>query len=165
MPEQRLQRGDAAPRPERSGVNYVLVLLSGAADRPHPDLEGKTPLEAAETPHLDSLTKKGQVGAVMFCPPPLPPEPDLALRAVFGYQPVISGSGWGPLDAAGLRVDLYRGDLAFRTQFIDTDGGTLLDPDVGRLSAADAHALLEWVTRKLSSPRLQLFPGPGSRHV
>src|SRR5947208_1320002 len=114
-------------------------MASGAADRPHSDLEGRTPLEAATTPQIDALTRKGQVGAVRFCPPPLPPEPDLALRAAFGYQPVISGTGWGPLDAAGLRVDLYRGDLAFRCQFVDTNGETLLHPDVGRLPAADAY--------------------------
>src|SRR5438874_170851 len=139
--------------------------MSGVADRPRPDLEGKTPLEAATTPNIDALTRKGQVGAVFFCPLPLPPEPDLALRAVFGYQPVVSGSGWGPLDAAGLRVDLYRGDLAFRAQLVDTDGETLLHPDVGRLPPADAYELLDLITRKLTSPRLQLFPGAGSRHV
>lgn len=146
-------------------MNYVLILLSGAADRPHPDLEGKTPMEAAETPHLDSLTRKGQVGAVDFCPPPLPPEPDLALRAVFGYQPVVSGSGWGPLDAAGLRVDLYRGDLAFRAQLVDTDGERLLHAEAVRLSPAEAHELLGLVTRKLGSPRLSFFPAPGPHHV
>src|SRR5688500_3204552 len=124
---------------------YVLLLISGAADRPHPDLESRTPLQAATTPNLDALTRKGQVGAVQFCPPPLPPEPDLALRSVFGYQPVVSGSGWGPLDAAGLRVDLDRNDLPFRVQLVDTDGETLLDPDVGRLPPADAYHVLELV--------------------
>lgn len=146
-------------------MNYVLILLSGAADRPDPELEGQTPLQAATTPNIDALTRKGQVGAVFFCPPPLPPEPSLALRAVFGYQPVLSGSGWGPLDAAGLRVDLYRGDLAFRAQFVDTDGERLLDAGVGRLAPADAHELVGLVARKLRGPRLSLFPGPGSRHA
>jgi 2,3-bisphosphoglycerate-independent phosphoglycerate mutase len=142
-------------------VNYVLILLSGAADQPHPDLEGRTPLQAATTPNLDALTRKGQVSAVYFCPPPLPPEPDLALRSVFGYQPVVSGSGWGPLDAAGLRVDLDRTDLAFRVQMVDTDGETLLNPDVGRLPDRDADELVHRVARKLSGPRLQLFPAQG----
>ena len=146
-------------------MNYVLILISGAADRPHPDLEGKTPLQAAATPHLDSLTKKGQVGAVMFCPRPLPPEPDLALRSVFGYQPVVSGSGWGPLDAEGLRVDLYRGDLALRAQLVDTDGERLLHAEAVRLAPADGHELIGLVTRKLSSPRLPFFPAPGPHHV
>jgi 2,3-bisphosphoglycerate-independent phosphoglycerate mutase len=146
-------------------VNHVLILLCGAADTPRPDLEGQTPLQAATTPQIDALTRKGRVSAVNFCPPPLPPEPDLALRSVFGYQPVISGSGWGPLDAAGLRVDLYRDDLAFRTQLVDTDGELLLTPDVGRLPPADAYELIDLVTRKLNSPRLQLFPGSAARHV
>ncbi len=146
-------------------MNYVAILVSGAADRPHPDLEGKTPLQAATTPHLDALTRRGQVSAVDFCPPPLPPEPDLALRSLFGYQPVLSGTGWGPLDAAGLRVDMYRGDVAFRVQFVDTDGETLLDPDVGRLSPADAYELLGLISRRLTGGRLHFFPGPGSRHV
>jgi 2,3-bisphosphoglycerate-independent phosphoglycerate mutase len=146
-------------------LNCVLILLSGAADQPHPDLEGMTPLQAATTPNIDALTRKGQVGAVLYCPPPLPPEPDLALRAAFGYQPVLSGCGWGPLDAAGLRVDLYRGDLAFRAHLVDTDGERMLDTDVGRLPPADVHELLGLVARKLGGPRLQLFPGPGSRHV
>lgn len=146
-------------------MNYAVILVSGAADRPHPDLEGQTPLQAATTPQIDAMTRKGQVGAVLFCPPPLPPEPDLALRSQFGYEPVLSGTGWGPLDAAGLRVDLYRGDLAFRVQMVDTDGELLTDPDIGRLPPADAHALLELVTRKLTGPRLQLFPGAGNRHA
>lgn len=146
-------------------MNHVLILLSGAADRPHPDLEGKTPLQTASTPNLDAMTRKGRVGTVQFCPSPLPPEPDLALRAVFGYEPVVSGSGWGPLDAAGLRVDLDRHDLAFRVQLIDTDGERLLRADVGRLSPAEARELIDRVASKLSGPRLQLFAGGGGRQV
>jgi 2,3-bisphosphoglycerate-independent phosphoglycerate mutase len=152
-------------------VNYVFILLSGIADQPHPDLEGRTPLQAATTPNLDDMTRKGQVSTVQFCPPPLTPEPDLALRSAFGYQPILSGAGWGPLDAAGLRVDLDRMDLAFRIQLIDSDGEVVLNPDVGRLPAGDAYELIQLVARKLSGPRLQLFPAQGeggmmgTRHV
>lgn len=146
-------------------MNYVFILISGAADKPHSDLEGKTPLECATTPNIDAMTRKGQVGTVLFCPPPLPPEPNLALRAVFGYQPIVSGGGWGPLDAAGLRVDLYRGDLAFRVQPVDTNGERMLVPNIGRLPPADAHELIGLVARKLGSARLQLFPAPGAHHV
>jgi 2,3-bisphosphoglycerate-independent phosphoglycerate mutase len=48
---------------------------------------------------------------------------------------------------------------------VDTDGEIVTNPDIGRLPAADAHALLELVTRKLSGPRLHFFPGSGNRHV
>ena len=34
-------------------VKLIYVLLDGVGDLPHPDLAGKTPLEAANTPNLD----------------------------------------------------------------------------------------------------------------
>jgi 2,3-bisphosphoglycerate-independent phosphoglycerate mutase len=33
----------------------IYVLLDGVGDLPHPDLDGKTPLEAANTPTLDKI--------------------------------------------------------------------------------------------------------------
>jgi len=36
-----------------SNVHMIYVLLDGVGDLPHPDLDGKTPLEAANTPTLD----------------------------------------------------------------------------------------------------------------
>ena len=38
---------------ENLDVKLVYVLLDGVGDLPHPDLAGKTPLEAANTPTLD----------------------------------------------------------------------------------------------------------------
>ena len=35
----------------------VYVLLDGVGDLPHPDLDGKTPLEAANTPILDKIAE------------------------------------------------------------------------------------------------------------
>ena len=36
-------------------------MLDGVGDLPHPDLMGKTPLDAASTPNLDRLTKNGRI--------------------------------------------------------------------------------------------------------
>jgi len=40
-----------------SDIKIVFVLLDGVGDLPHPDLEGKTPLEAALTPNMDRLAR------------------------------------------------------------------------------------------------------------
>ncbi len=45
-------------------VHFVYVLLDGVGDLPHPDLGGKTPLEAAKTPTIDKLAKNGAMGEV-----------------------------------------------------------------------------------------------------
>ena len=35
---------------DNSNIHMIYVLLDGVGDLPHPDLNGKTPLEAANTP-------------------------------------------------------------------------------------------------------------------
>ncbi len=45
-------------------MKYVMVVPDGAADYPIDILGGKTPLEVADTPFMDSLTKKGILGRV-----------------------------------------------------------------------------------------------------
>ncbi len=40
-----------------SDVKFVYVLLDGVGDLPHPDLNGKTPLDVASTPNIDRLAQ------------------------------------------------------------------------------------------------------------
>ena len=42
-------------------MKYVIVLADGCADRPLEVLGGKTPLEAANIPNMDSFADKGAV--------------------------------------------------------------------------------------------------------
>ena len=43
-------------------MKYVVVIPDGAADRPAESLDGRTALEAANTPTLDLLAREGRVG-------------------------------------------------------------------------------------------------------
>ena len=54
-------------------MKYILLLGDGMADRPHPDLGGKTCLQAAKTPNLDMLATRGRVGMVHTVPEGFPP--------------------------------------------------------------------------------------------
>lgn len=38
-------------------MKYIVVLGDGMADRPVPELGGKTPLEAAHKPNMDTLAR------------------------------------------------------------------------------------------------------------
>ena len=40
-------------------MKYVVMLGDGMADRPVPELGGRTPLEAAVKPHMDFLAQHG----------------------------------------------------------------------------------------------------------
>ena len=47
-------------------MKYLLVIGDGMADNPLPELDGKTPLEAAAKPAIDALAQHGLLGSVLF---------------------------------------------------------------------------------------------------
>lgn len=49
-------------------MKYVVVLADGAADTPVKELNGQTPLEAANKPTIDSLARHSEVGMVKTVP-------------------------------------------------------------------------------------------------
>lgn len=90
--------------------SIVLVILDGAADRPYRELGGRTPLEAAHTPVLDSLAKEGQSGFFYPLGPGRIPSSELAHFRLLGYgeHPF---PGRACLEAAGYGVPLAPGDV------------------------------------------------------
>ncbi len=49
-------------------TKYVIIVPDGAADEPLEELEGKTPLEAAQTPNMDRISTEGRLGLVRTVP-------------------------------------------------------------------------------------------------
>jgi 2,3-bisphosphoglycerate-independent phosphoglycerate mutase len=121
----------------------ILVIIDGLADLPCKILGEKTPLEAAETPNLDFLAARGEMGYMYSVRPGFIPESDEAIVSIFGNE-VISSTR-GQLEARGTGLDLVRGDLALRANFatIDSlDKKNIIDRRVGRtLTTAEAEVL------------------------
>ncbi len=42
---------------------YMILLGDGMSDRPLVELDGKTPLEEAKTPNMDSISSRGSNGS------------------------------------------------------------------------------------------------------
>jgi len=129
----------------------VYVILDGVGDRPVAALGGRTPLEAARTPHLDRLAAGGQQGLVTTVGEGIAPESDVAVTAMLGYDPTVYHAGRGPLEALGAGLAFGTGDLAMRGNFATGgEGRVILDRRVGRnLTSEEAHALAEAVTREV----------------
>jgi 2,3-bisphosphoglycerate-independent phosphoglycerate mutase len=83
-------------------TSTLVVMMCGAADRPIAQLNGKTPLEAARTPVLDDLTRRGAMASVTVIDAKTPPESDSGAMALLGLDPRIHYTGRGPLEAYGL---------------------------------------------------------------
>jgi len=112
----------------------VYVLLDGVGDLPHPDLGGKTPLEAATTPNLDLLTKNGIMGEVISVGRGIAPESDIAVFNMLGYKfQHADYVGRGVIEAIGVGIDFKDGDLALRGNFATVnDEGVIIDRRAGR---------------------------------
>ncbi len=146
-------------------MKYILLVPDGAADEPHPDLNGKTPLEVARTPYLDELARMGRVGAVQVTPVEMYPGSDAANMALLGYDPTRYYTGRGPVEAAAMGIPMEPKDVAFRCSLISTDGVTLLDYSAGHITTEEARPLIELANQKLGTRAMTLFPGVSYRHI
>src|SRR5919201_6467020 len=132
-------------------MNRLLyVCLDGLGDDPIPELDDRTPLEAARTPFLDSLARRGRTGTVVTVGEGIAPESDIAVFAILGYDPREEHPGRGVLEAVGSDMDFRDGDLAYRINFATAEGRTIVDRRVGRdLSSDEARALAGEVNENL----------------
>jgi 2,3-bisphosphoglycerate-independent phosphoglycerate mutase len=129
----------------------LYVCLDGLGDDPVPELDGRTPLEAAATPFLDGLAERGRTGSVVTVGPGIAPESDIAVFAILGYDPREEHPGRGVVEAVGVGMDFRDGDLAYRVNFATADWPTILDRRVGRdLTSEEAHALAAEVNEGLT---------------
>src|ERR1044071_4333682 len=124
-------------------ARVVYVILDGLGDDPVREFDGRTPLEAANTPNLDALARRGRNGLVYTVGKGIAPESDIAVFAMLGYDPRRYHSGRGPLEALGSGMDMRDGDVAFRCNFATVeDGMKIVDRRVGRdLTSDEAHGL------------------------
>jgi 2,3-bisphosphoglycerate-independent phosphoglycerate mutase len=132
----------------------IYVVLDGLGDDPLPELDNRTPLEAAKTPWLDRLAKQGVNGLVYTVGKGIAPESDIAVFAVLGYDPRQYHSGRGPLEALGSGMQVRAGDLAYRINFATVEPDwRILDRRVGRnLSSDEAAALAADVNANVKLP-------------
>lgn len=99
----------------------LLVILDGLGDRPVKAFNGKTPLEAANTPNMDSLAAAGVCGTMNAMPEDLYPTSEEAHLAVLGYDFIKDYPGRGVLEALGIGIKLKPDELAFRVDFGTVD--------------------------------------------
>jgi 2,3-bisphosphoglycerate-independent phosphoglycerate mutase len=134
-------------------AQLLYVCLDGLGDEPHPDLDGRTPLEAAETPFLDELARRGATGLVTTVGEGIAPESDIAVFAILGYDPTEEHPGRGVLEAIGAGMEFRDGDLAHRVNFATAEGERIIDRRVARdLSSEEAIALAAEVNTSLALP-------------
>ncbi len=148
---------------------YIILLGDGMADEPLDELEGKTPLMAAATPHFDLLAKTSELGTAVTVPEGYPAGSDVANLSVFGYAPEKYYTGRAPLEAASMGLELGPDDVVFRCNLVNIlqyqMRGFMHDFSAGHISTADAHEIIAALNRDLKTDQIEFFPGISYRHL
>ena len=154
---------------DNNDVKIIYVLLDGVGDLPHPDLAGKTPLEAATTKNMDMLAKNGIMGQVISVGKGIAPESDIAVFNMLGYKFQHSDyAGRGVIEAIGIGIDFKDGDLALRGNFATLDDeGKIIDRRAGRrIEREDVEKISKEIEKeiKFSNPNTTVAVAPTVGH-
>ena len=99
-------------------MKFALVIPDGTADEPQPSLGNKSPLQAANIPHMDEIARSGVVGRANHVPISMPSGSDVGTMSLFGYDPLAYHTGRAPLEAAAQGIELGDGDWAVRCNLV-----------------------------------------------
>lgn len=153
-------------------MKYIIALGDGMADEPIAELGDKTPLEYADTPTMDMLSKKSEVGLVHTIPDGMKPGSDTANLSVLGYDPKKYYTGRSPLEALSIGVPMKETDIAIRCNIVtvSTDDKpyaekTIIDHSSGEISTEDAEVLINAVKEELEDDIYKYYLGTSYRHL
>ena len=152
-------------------MKHIVILGDGMAGEPLELLDGKTTLEAANTPVMDELASKGEMGLASMVPANMKPGSDVANLAVMGYDPQKYYSGRSPLEALSLRISMEPTDIILRCNLVTLseddpyEKKTILDHSSGEISSEDADILMNAVREAFNSEQFQFYSGTSYRHI
>ena len=139
---------------------------------PLEELGGKTTLEAADTPVMDRLAEKAEIGMASMVPEDMAPGSDTANLSVMGYDPKIYYTGRSPLEALSIGVDMADDDVSFRCNLVTLsekedkyEDRHMIDHSSSEISTEDAEILLEALKQGLAREGYAFYAGTSYRHL
>ena len=152
-------------------MKYIVFLGDGMADYPNDELNGKTPLELANKPHMDYFGQHGLCGMAKTVPDGMKPGSDTANLSVMGYAPERYYTGRSPLEAVSVGVPLEDTDITFRANLVTLSDApayadkTMIDYSADEITTEEAAVLIEDLAKELDTDCLKLYPGFSYRHI
>lgn len=138
-------------------MKTVLLLLDGLGDRPQKELEGKTPLEAANTPNLDKLCQHAETGIMIPWRQGVPLGTEVAHFILFGYD-IKDFPGRGIINALSRNFSLEEDAVYMVTSWAyveEREGLFIKERWTKDLAFEEVMVLKEVLPRKIQDITLQ----------
>lgn len=150
------------PLIQKNDSKIILVVLDGVGGLP---INGKTELEAANTPNLDALARESACGLHVPVAYGITPGSGPGHLGIFGYDPIECQIGRGILEALGLGLEVRKTDVAVRCNYATIKDGIIVDRRAGRIPTEQSRKLTEKLQSKLSRiDEAELIFAPGMEH-
>ncbi len=146
-------------------TKFAIILPDGAADEPVDALAGRTPLEAAEIPNIDSIVRLGRIGTVRTVPEGFAPGSDVATMSLLGYDPRRYYTGRAPIEAVARNVRIGPGEIVFRCNFVCVADGRMSDFTAGHVRTDEAEQLVAALNRAFKDESARFHPGVSYRNL
>lgn len=146
-------------------MKYAIVIPDGCADEPQESLGGKTPLAAANTPHMDAVATAGVVGRSNNVPDHLTAGSAVANMNLLGYDVNKHFTGRAPLEAAAQGIHLGENDWAIRCNLVTVQDQVMKDFTADHISSEEAQQLLVDLQAEVGLDHLEFKPGVSYRNL
>jgi 2,3-bisphosphoglycerate-independent phosphoglycerate mutase len=146
-------------------TKFVIIVPDGAADDPVSQFDGKTPLEAANKPNIDKISKQGKLGLVRNIPVNMEAGSDVALMSVLGYDPKRYYTGRAPIEAVARNIKLGPEDWVFRCNLVTIVDDKMADHSAGHISTTEGSKLIQELDTQFGSEQMRFYTGVSYRHL
>ena len=146
----------------------ILILLDGLGDRSYPELDFKTPLQAAKTPVLDKVAVASANGVYhAACMGQALPSEN-AHFIMFGYD-IREFPGRGALEALGAGIEFQRKDVAVLSHFAsitESEKKLILEQGKPVISDGEITELINTVREfETDEVKIRFYPAGGIRGI
>lgn len=157
-------------------MKYILFVGEGMADLPVRELQNMTVLEYTLCPSLSKLASAGEIGSVYTVPISMPPGAATSFYGIMGYDVERYYTGRGPLEAAGLGINLADDEIALRCNLVNLsdesfDLATMGSHSSFNINGEVGRVIMEWLLgvpefkAELDALNMRIVVGEGFRHV
>ncbi|BCB97386.1 phosphoglycerate mutase [Dissulfurispira thermophila] len=150
------------PLVQKNNSKIILTVLDGVGGLP---IDGKTELEAANTPNLDALARESACGLHVPVAYGITPGSGPGHLGIFGYDPVEFQIGRGILEALGLGLEVRKTDVAVRCNYATIKDGIIVDRRAGRIPTEQSKKLTEKLQAEIKEiDEVEFIFAPGMEH-
>jgi len=143
-------------------MKYLLLIPDGMADHEVKALGGKTPLEVADKPNMDYLTRYGMTGITKTIPEGFEPGSDIANLTILGVDVNKYYTGRGPIEALARNL---RAELVFRCNLVYVRDGIMVDYSGRRVDDFEAKRIISHLNEAKKYDFIEFYSGRSYRNL